>query len=98
MVAWVYMTGERPDTRIRFKDGNRHNLKFDNIALTNLTSNASKRRRKKGDKWYSYFYLPYDIKQYSAGMYDTEEEARAAAIEAKLKQEGVVNEWKRQQT
>ena len=82
-VAWVYMTGERPDTPIRFKNGDSHNLKFDNITLTKLTAYAAKKIIKKGDRWRSYFYMPYDIKQYYAGTYDTEEEARAAAHAAK---------------
>ena len=79
IVAWIYMTGERPKNRIRFKDGNPQNLKFDNLTLESTACYA----RKKGSKWYSYFYLPYERIQYHVGAYDTEEQAREAAHAAR---------------
>ena len=78
-VAWIYMTGERPKNRIRFKDGNPQNLKFDNLTLESTACYA----RKKGSKWYSYFYLPYEHIQYHVGVYDNEEQAREAAHAAR---------------
>lgn len=32
-VAWILMTGEVPDGKITFKDGNRSNIKWDNLVL-----------------------------------------------------------------
>lgn len=33
-LAWLYMTGEYPDRGIRFKDGNKSNLKWENLTKT----------------------------------------------------------------
>lgn len=88
-VAWIYMTGERPERRIQFKDGNPQNFKFDNLTLEPFPRFA----RKKGNKWYAFFYLPYEHIQYHAGSYDTEEQAREAAHAArKLKLAKITDE------
>ena len=91
VVAWIYMTGKRPDNAIRFKDGDTRNLKFDNLMLSSEPSYACKRH----NKWMAYFYMPKSTKQYYAGMHNTEDEARAAAhaamelLKAKQVEEGV---------
>jgi hypothetical protein len=34
-LAWFYMTGEWPERRVRFKDGNPNNCRFENLTLFN---------------------------------------------------------------
>jgi hypothetical protein len=40
-LAWFYMTGEWPDRRIRFKNGDKKDCRFDNLQVSQGTGNVS---------------------------------------------------------
>lgn len=51
-LAFFYMTGEWPDRRVRFKDGDKANLRFDNLTLFAGVAGEFDHRTKEGRQAY----------------------------------------------
>lgn len=90
-LAWLISEGEDPgDLQVDHINGLKHDNRRENLRLVTQSENQHNQRRAKGcgfhnqhKKWRAQIVL--NGKQYHLGLYSTEEEARAAYIEAKAK-------------
>jgi hypothetical protein len=98
VLAWLYMTGEHPESLVDHKDGTRTNNIFSNLRSTTYTVNAENRRlprlgcesgflgvsrQRRIDKWQAAIQIN-GRKRY-LGVFGTPEEAHAVYLDAKRK-------------
>lgn len=90
-LAWLFMTGEWPESYLDHKDGNPFNNKFDNLRLCDQSQNNGNRKRNfgkllpKGVRKIRNRYqarIKVNGKAVALGTYSTPEEAQYVYIEA----------------
>lgn len=88
-LVWALIMGQWPEFKLRFKDGNSDNYKFENLELDDPTVAAPKAQKYKGVVRVGAYRFKAQIRNGNKveylGHFDTAEQARDAVIEAESK-------------
>lgn len=82
-LAWLYVTGELPEYRIKHIDGNTLNDRFENLQEIKRRKGALSGTTRSRHKWQARIIVKG--KRIALGSYDTEQEAHQAYLAAEQK-------------